>query len=89
MMETFDVPQPDYEERCSNGPRDDPEILQTLGDPAAGLCHFWGFPECALVVSVSYADYRTHWLDREGCATWLASPPNASNRTKRQSPGVA
>ncbi len=88
-METFDVPQPDYEERCSNRPRDDPEILQTFGDPAAGLCHFWGFPESTLMVSVSSAAHETHWLAREGCATWLASPPNESNRTKRWSAGVA
>lgn len=74
MMETFDVSQPAYGERCSDGPCDEPEILQTFGGPDVGLCHFWGYPSCALIMGVSYATHEPQWLDRDGMLTLVESP---------------
>lgn len=74
MIETFDVSQPSFEERCSDGPCDEPVILQTFDGPAVGLCHFWGCPSCALLVGVSYVAHEPHWLDGEGTRAWVETP---------------
>ena len=73
-MDTFNVSQPDCEDRCSDSPCGDSEILQVFSGLAFGWCHFWSCRGCALMVLVSFAGHEPHGRDLDRMRDFVKVP---------------